>query len=140
MAVQIAENSPYRSPCHFIIRDSSSAPIRISEAAVASLVQRYCRKARTASNASIPDRTSGQNPRNAWSRCRGKGVRSEGLFVNGGSPQSQRSKPGNCTDAGMTGTYKLPLWLADRMRMGERFSGRQTVNFFANWSYSRMPY
>jgi hypothetical protein len=40
----------------------------------------------------------------------------------------------------MTGTYKLSLWLADRVRMGERFSGRTTVNFFANWSYSRMPY
>jgi hypothetical protein len=39
----------------------------------------------------------------------------------------------------MTGTYKLPLWLADRVRMGEQFSGRTTVNFFANWSYSRMP-
>src|SRR4029077_15299057 len=126
----MAENSPYRSPCHFIMKDSSSAPIRISEAAVASLVQRYCRKARTASNTTIPDRTSGQKPRNALSRRRGKGVRSEGLFVNGGSPHSRRSKPGNRTDAGMTGTYKLPLWLADRMRMGGGVSGRATAKFF----------
>ena len=75
IAAQMAENSPYRSPCHFIMRDSSSATIRISQAAVASLVQRYCRKARTASNTTIPDRISGQKLRTALCRRRGESLK-----------------------------------------------------------------
>src|SRR5215472_17856558 len=81
--------------------DSSSAPKRISEAAVASLVQRYCRKARTTSKTTIPERISGQKLRNPLYRRQRESPRLDGFLVKAGKAHSQRAKLKIA--AGMTG-------------------------------------
>src|SRR5215469_8527469 len=120
------------------MRDSSSAPIRISEAAVASLVQRYCRNARTASSATIPESIRGQKLRSALRRRRGESLKSGGLFVNGDTPYSQ-PEPANRIGTGMTCTYSDLCGLRISCELGELLSGQTTVNLFADWTYSRMP-
>src|SRR5215831_18373083 len=76
--------------------DSSSAPKRISEAAVASFVQRYCRNARTTSKATIPERISGQKLRNPLYRRQSEGPRWDGFFVKRGKAHSKRAKQASC--------------------------------------------
>src|SRR5438477_7344950 len=82
MAAHMAENSAYRSRCHFIISDSISAPMRISLALLASLVHRYWRTATAERRTSMPVRTMGQNPSTECVPRAREAVRSEpGLYI-----------------------------------------------------------
>src|SRR5690349_14955137 len=76
--------------------DSSSAPKRISEAAVASLVQRNCRNARTTSKTTIPQRISGQKLRNPLYRRHREAPRLDGFSVKRGKSHSQHARRDSC--------------------------------------------
>src|SRR5215472_11810510 len=111
------------------MRDSSSAPIRISEAAVASLVQRNCRSARTASKTTRPESISGQKVSRALSGRRGESGRPDGLLFKSGNPRSEHARPGNRRTLETAGVYKHPTIVRMFCETGELFCGRIIVTF-----------
>ena len=102
----------------------SSASIRISEA-VASLVQRYCRKASTTSRTTIPDRINGQKLRNPLYRRRREGPSSEGFFFKRSKAHSQ---PQNEIAAGMP-AFAATLRPENLCERGELLTGRNQLTF-----------
>src|SRR5215472_2565316 len=118
------------------MRDSSSAAIRISEAAVASFVQRNCRSARTASRTTRPESIRGQKVTRALSGRLGESARPDGLLFKNANPRSEHARPGNRRNAAAPRAYKHTFIMRMVCETGERFCGRIIVTLWATDVFS----